>query len=67
MKYPTAISLLLPVVSTIQPNLLESAISVVPRMRLCRFSSVRSGALSANASAVISRYALNAGSMATVR
>ena len=42
VKYPTAISLLLPVVNTIQPNLFESAINVVPRTRLCKFSSVKS-------------------------
>ncbi|MNS88239.1 hypothetical protein D3C71_2047730 [compost metagenome] len=35
-----AISLLLPVVRTMEPNLLDSAISKVPRMRACRFSSV---------------------------
>ena len=67
VKYPTAISLLLPVVSTIQPNLFDSAINVVPRTRLCKFSSVRSGSRSTNDGASMSRYALNAGSMATVR
>jgi hypothetical protein len=34
---------LLPVVSTIEPNLLDSAISVRPRMRDWMFSSVMSG------------------------
>ena len=39
-----AISLLLPVVTTIEPNLLDIAMSSVPRMRDCRFSSVVSSA-----------------------
>jgi hypothetical protein len=33
VQYPTDISLLLPVVSSNDPNLLESAISRLPRMR----------------------------------
>ena len=40
VAYPTAISDLLPVVRTIEPNLFESAISSVPRMRAWMFSSV---------------------------
>ena len=43
-----AISLLLPVVSTIQPNLLESAMSTLPRMRAWRFSSAMSGSAPSN-------------------
>ncbi|MNT14096.1 hypothetical protein D3C72_1490880 [compost metagenome] len=31
---------MLPVVTTIEPNLFEMAIRIVPRVRLCRFSSV---------------------------
>ena len=38
-----AISLLLPVVSTSQPNLFEIAMRSVPRMRAWRFSSARPG------------------------
>ena len=38
------ISDLLPVVSSIEPNLFDSAISVTPRMRDWMFSSVMSGA-----------------------
>jgi hypothetical protein len=43
-----AISLLLPVVSTIAPVLLDSAISSMPRMRDWRFSSVVSSGRPAN-------------------
>src|SRR5216683_3146129 len=42
VAYPTDISDLLPVVTTIAPVLLEIAISSVPRVRACRFSSVMS-------------------------
>ena len=38
-----AISLLLPVVSTSQPNLFDIVMRIVPRMRACRFSSARPG------------------------
>ena len=38
-----AISLLLPVVSTSQPNLFDIVMRMVPRMRACRFSSARPG------------------------
>ena len=51
VQYPTASSLLLPVVSTSAPVLFESAISVTPRSRDCRFSSVTSGARPANSGA----------------
>ena len=44
VAYPTAISDLLPVVSTMAPVLFDSAMRIVPRMRACRFSSVASGA-----------------------
>ena len=66
MKYPTAVSLLLPVVKTIQPNLLDSAISVVPRTRLCRFSSVKSADRFSKLGSSISKYELNAGSIEIV-
>jgi hypothetical protein len=46
-----AISLLLPVVSTMLPNLLDSAISSTPRMRAWMFSSVVSSGLPLNSSA----------------
>ena len=39
VAYPVAISLLLPVVSTSQPNLLESAMIRLPLIRDCMFSS----------------------------
>jgi hypothetical protein len=44
----------LPVVSTSQPNLFDSAISRLPRMRAWMFSSVMSGSRPANVSASIS-------------
>jgi hypothetical protein len=59
-----AISLLLPVVSTMEPNLLDSAISSVPRMRACRFSSVVSSARPANCGASAALKASNCGAMA---
>src|SRR2546430_8910160 len=42
---------LLPVATSIQPNLLDSAISRTPRARAWMFSSVRSGSLPLNGSA----------------
>ena len=42
---------MLPVVSTMEPNLLDSAISRVPRMRDCRFSSVVSASRPSNSGA----------------
>src|SRR5712671_3972773 len=48
------------------PNLLESAIRVTPRARLCRFSSVMSGARPANCGASIAPKACIAGSIETV-
>ena len=67
VEKPAAISLLLPVVSTSQPNLLDSAISVVPRTRACRFSSARSGSRPSKLSDSMSRSAVNAGSMGMTR
>ena len=43
VQYPTASSLLLPVVSSSAPNLFESAIRTPPRTRAWMFSSVTSG------------------------
>ena len=40
--------------------------SVVPRTRLCKFSSVKSGALPAKLCCVIDKYASNAGSIEMV-
>ena len=40
---PSELSDLLPVETTIQPNVVESAINVMPRMRAWMFSSVMSG------------------------
>jgi hypothetical protein len=55
------------VVSTIQPNLLDSAISSTPRMRDWMFSSVRSGSWPMNDGASRSTSAWWAASMAMVR
>ncbi|MCY1313990.1 hypothetical protein D9M70_645690 [compost metagenome] len=41
---------MLPVVTTIEPNLLEIAIRMVPRVRLCRFSSVMPDSVPSNMS-----------------
>ncbi|MNY76549.1 hypothetical protein D3C86_2161670 [compost metagenome] len=41
---------MLPVVTTIEPNLLEIAIRIVPRVRLCRFSSVMPWSVPSNMS-----------------
>ena len=43
-----AISLLFPVVSTIQPNLFEMVINTLPRTRACTFSSASPGAVPSN-------------------
>ena len=61
-----AISLLLPVVSTSQPNLFDIAIRMVPRTRAWRFSSARPGSSPANGSASMPRNAECASSMGTV-
>jgi hypothetical protein len=55
---------LLPVVSTIEPNLFDSAISKVPRMRAWMFSSVASSARPANSCASEPRNASNIGAIA---
>jgi hypothetical protein len=67
VEYPTAASDLLPVVSTSQPNLLDRAMRVTPRMRLCRFSSVRSSSRPVKLGSSMSMRATWAGSMAMVR
>jgi hypothetical protein len=68
VEYPTASSLLLPVVRTSQPrNLFERAMRSVPRMRGCRFSSVRSSSSPAKLGPSSSRNAAWAGSIAIVR
>jgi hypothetical protein len=56
-----AISLLLPVVSTMLPNLLDSAISSTPRMRAWMFSSVVSCGRPANSCASACRKDSNIG------
>ena len=61
-----AISLLLPVVSTSQPNLFDIVMRMVPRTRACRFSSARPGGRSANGSASIPRNAPWASSIGMV-
>ena len=48
VEYPTAISDLLPVVRTSQSNLLDRAISRLPRIRAWMFSSVRSAGRPSN-------------------
>src|SRR5580765_6395277 len=50
VQYPVLISLLFPVLSTIQLNLFESDIKYVPRTRAWMFSSVTSGLASLKAS-----------------
>ncbi len=66
VAYPVAISLLLPVVSTIQPNLFEIVISTLPRIRACTFSSASPSAVPSNIGASISSKAACAGSIGTV-
>ncbi len=61
-----AISLLLPVVSTSEPNLFDIAIRIVPRIRACRFSSASPGSVPANVGASMSRNAAWAPSIGTV-
>jgi hypothetical protein len=61
-----AISLLLPVVSTIQLNLLEIVMSTFPRIRDCTFSSATFSAAPANTGASICSNDECAGSMGTV-
>ncbi len=56
-----AISLLLPVVTTMEPDLFDSAMSSVPRMRDCRFSSVLSSASPSNGAASWRRKASKSG------
>src|SRR5436190_1982043 len=51
VAYPTDSSDLLPVATSIQPNLFDSAISSTPRARAWMFSSVRSVCLPLNAPA----------------
>ena len=58
---------MLPVAITSQPNLFESAISSVPRMRACRFSSVRSGSRPANDGASAAPNASTIGSIGISR
>src|SRR5438270_3731101 len=57
VEYPVAISLLFPVVNTRWPNLFDSAINIVPRIRAWRFSSANPGFVPANVSASVSRNA----------
>ena len=64
---PVAISLLLPVASTSQPNLFDRAMSVTPRTRDCRFSSARSSGRPSNEGRSMSRKAEWAGSMGITR
>ncbi len=61
-----AVSLLLPVVRTIHPNLLDMVMRIVPRMRAWRFSSASPGSSPANGSASMSRNASCAGSIGIV-
>jgi len=55
---------LLPVVSTIEPNLLDNAMSSVPRMRDWRFSSAVSNARPLNSGARPARKASKIGRIA---
>src|SRR5271154_1464060 len=48
VQYPVDISLLFPVVNTSAPNLFDSAISSVPRIRGCKFSSASPNGVPAN-------------------
>ena len=43
VQYPNANSVLLPVESTIHPNLLDNAIKISPLIRACIFSSATLG------------------------
>ena len=61
-----AISLLLPVVSTIQSNLFDIVMRIVPRTRACRFSSASPGSVPANVSASMDVNASWAGSIEMV-
>ena len=61
-----AISLLFPVVSTIHPLALETAISSTPRRRDCRFSSVSPNGSRPSSGASMDENATWASSMATV-
>jgi hypothetical protein len=61
-----AISLLLPVVRTIQPLALDRAMSNIPRMRDCRFSSVRPAVSPPSRGARVADRARWASSMARV-
>ena len=58
-----AISLLLPVVSTSQPNLFEIAIRMLPRMRAWTFSSATFGCVPSNMPPSVESMALKTGSM----
>ena len=62
-----AISLLLPVVRTIHPNLLEMVISTLPRMRACTFSSATLGVVPSKYGSSMSVKARCAGSMGTTQ
>ena len=65
VAYPMAISLLLPVVNTIQPNLLEIVIRTLPRILACTFSSATLGWVFRKVDFSISAKAVCAGSMGT--
>jgi len=67
VEYPVASSLLLPVVSTIQPRALDTAIRTTPRIRDCRFSSVRPVGSAPSASARTEVKAACTFSMGTLR
>ena len=62
-----AISLLLPVVKTIQPNLLEMVIKMFPRILAWTFSSATLGLAPRNRSSSMSLNARCAGSMGTTQ
>ena len=63
VQYPTASSLLLPVVSTSAPVSFESAIRICPRIRACTFCSARSQSGRACAASSCARKAACIGSM----
>ena len=64
VAYPTAISDLLPVATTMPPNLFDNAIRMAPRIRAWRFSSATFGSVSANGVASASRNPLKMSSIA---
>ena len=66
VQKPVASSLLFPVLRSSAPVLLENAMSSIPRMRACRFSSVTSGFRPRKIGSSAARYAEKIDSIGTV-